>query len=268
MIWVSGWSALDLCRTSSQTYGSSLRPLFHVWPASIASEKKSSRDIGPSATSSIRNHNGNRWRGVHRLPRDQKKSVCKNPRSSIRTLFLQVKQLMPHFTMQFWTDCYSESVGFSQSCTDWKMDAAPRKCPCTNCGPCTLIPSSEDGSCASSLPLMPHLAPADYFFFPGLKETIKGERFANVNAIKVLVTPDLRSIPQEDFCWLRPEAVRSLSNVYCSGWRLFWRAMKKICLYLLFCLFPDRMSRCDRLLPEVFIVFRTLPVEVSACATG
>lgn len=32
-------------------------------------------------TSSIRNQNGNRWHGVHRLPRDQKRVVFKNPRS-------------------------------------------------------------------------------------------------------------------------------------------------------------------------------------------
>ena len=84
----------------------------------------------PGATSSIRNQNGNRWRAVHRLPRDQRRVVNKNPRSkhrwlsssttkasSIRNSFLQIKPLMPHFTRKFWTDCYSVSGGFSQGCT-------------------------------------------------------------------------------------------------------------------------------------------------------
>ena len=56
--------------------------------------------------------------------------ICKNPRSkhcwlpssttkisSIRNLFLQVKPSILHFTMQFWTDCYSVSGGFGQSYT-------------------------------------------------------------------------------------------------------------------------------------------------------
>ena len=37
--------------------------------------------------------------------------------SSIGNLFLQVKPLMHHFTRQFWTNCFSVSGGFGQSCT-------------------------------------------------------------------------------------------------------------------------------------------------------
>ena len=81
------------------------------------------------ATSSIRKQNGNRWRGVHRLPRDQKRVFSKTPRPEhcwspssttktfIRNLFLQVKPSRPHFTRQFWTDCSSVFGGFGQSCT-------------------------------------------------------------------------------------------------------------------------------------------------------
>ena len=41
--------------------------------------KISSREMRPGSTISTRNENGNRWRGVHRLPRDQTRVVCKNP---------------------------------------------------------------------------------------------------------------------------------------------------------------------------------------------
>ena len=37
--------------------------------------------------------------------------------SSMKNLFLQVKPLTPHFTRQFWTDCYSISGRFGQCCT-------------------------------------------------------------------------------------------------------------------------------------------------------
>ena len=89
--------------------------------------KTSSREMRPVVTSSNRNQNGNWWRGFHRLHRDQKRVVCKNPNhcwspsstikaSSIRNLFLLVKILMPNFTRQVWTDFYSVSNGFVQSC--------------------------------------------------------------------------------------------------------------------------------------------------------
>ncbi|KAJ4430922.1 hypothetical protein ANN_19515 [Periplaneta americana] len=48
-------------------------------------------------------------------------------------------------------------------------------------------------------PYFPDLAPADFFLFPRLKAAMKGERFADVNAIKDRVTGVLRSIPQEAF---------------------------------------------------------------------
>ena len=45
----------------------------------------------------------------------------------------------------------------------------------------------------------PDLAPADFFPFPSWKATIKGVRYADVNAKKDRVTAVLRSIPQEAF---------------------------------------------------------------------
>ena len=48
-------------------------------------------------------------------------------------------------------------------------------------------------------PYSPDLAPCDFFFFPKLKEIIKGTRFQDSEAIKTAVTKKLRSIPQESF---------------------------------------------------------------------
>ena len=39
------------------------------------------------------------------------------------------------------------------------------------------------------------------------------------------------------------EALWKLPKVCCEGWRLFWRSMNLICLYLLFCLFSDNIRR-------------------------
>jgi hypothetical protein len=44
-------------------------------------------------------------------------------------------------------------------------------------------------------------------------------------------------------CWQFPEALWTLPIVCCEGWRLFWRSMKLICLYLLFCLFSGTIHR-------------------------
>ena len=73
------------------------------------------------------------------------------------------------------------------------MDAAARQCPCTQCDPCTPIPVPDHP------PYSPDLASANFFLFPRLKATIKGARFADVNAIKDGVTAVLRSISQEAF---------------------------------------------------------------------
>ena len=91
MIWVCGRSAPDLCRTSSQTSRkqngwklletsySSVTRIHCFW-------KTSSREMKPGATCSIRNQNCNRWPGVHRLPRDQKKSRLQ--KSKVKTLLI------------------------------------------------------------------------------------------------------------------------------------------------------------------------------------
>lgn len=48
-------------------------------------------------------------------------------------------------------------------------------------------------------PYSPDLAPADFFLFPKLKNSLKGTRFQDVEAIKKTVTSLLKSIPKEDF---------------------------------------------------------------------
>ena len=104
--WVSGRSVPDLCRTSSQISRKQngwkhLETAFPCVTRIHCFWKTSSREMRPGATSSTRNQNSNRWRGVHRFPRDQKRVFSKNPRSehcwspssttkasSIRNLFL------------------------------------------------------------------------------------------------------------------------------------------------------------------------------------
>ena len=77
--------------------------------------KTSSREMTPDATSSQRNQNGNRCRGVHRpSPRPKKNRLQKSKVKTLliaffdnkgiihkKNLFLPVKPLTPHFTRQF-----------------------------------------------------------------------------------------------------------------------------------------------------------------------
>ena len=48
-------------------------------------------------------------------------------------------------------------------------------------------------------PYSPDLAPADFFFFPKLKSSLKGRRFQTVEEIEENSIPDLRAIPQNTF---------------------------------------------------------------------
>ena len=82
-------------------------------------------------------------------------------------------------------------------------------------------------------PYCPDLTPDDIFLFPRLKTVMKGARFGDVNAVKDRVTAILTSIPHETFA----EAVRTLSNMCWSGWRLFLMTMKKICYIFCFVCF-------------------------------
>ena len=69
-------------------------------------------------------------------------------------------------------------------------------------------------------PYCHEMAPADFFLFLRLKAVIKGARFADINAIK-RSCGSRSAVDSSGFCLLFPEAVRTLSNVCCSGWRLF-----------------------------------------------
>ena len=51
----------------------------------------------------------------------------------------------------------------------------------------------------NNIPILPDLAPCDFFLFPKLKGSIKGIRFEGVEAIKRAVTTELRGIPEESF---------------------------------------------------------------------
>ena len=89
MIWVNGRSTPYLCRTSSQR--SRKQNLWKLLEISFASVTRircfwKTWEMRPGATSSIRNQNGNRWRGVHRLSRDQKDSRLQ--KSKFKTLLI------------------------------------------------------------------------------------------------------------------------------------------------------------------------------------
>ena len=163
--------------------------------------------------------------------------------SSIRNFFLQVKPLTTHFTRQFWTECYSVSGVFGQSFTGLENRCCFTIMLRIQCDPCALIPGSEDGSCAWSPSLRPWssscwLLPVSPLESGNQKCTFCGRECHQRSC-------DSRSAIDSTggLCWLFPEAVLTLLNVCCSGWRLFWRAIMKICLYLLFCLLSDRIHR-------------------------
>ena len=146
MIFVSGRSAPDLRRTSSQMSRKQngwklLETLFPCVTSIHCFWKTSSRDIRPGATSSIRNQNGNRWRGVYRLPRDQKRVVFK--KSKVKTLLISFfdnkgiihnefvpagQTISAAFYQAVLTDCYCCSNPASSAIVSrcWKMNADPR----------------------------------------------------------------------------------------------------------------------------------------------
>jgi transposase len=48
-------------------------------------------------------------------------------------------------------------------------------------------------------PYSPDLTPADFFLFPKLKSTLKGLRFATIEAIKENSQRDLKAVPKQAF---------------------------------------------------------------------
>jgi transposase len=48
-------------------------------------------------------------------------------------------------------------------------------------------------------PYSPDLAPADFFFFPKIKSTLKGQRFQSVDEIEENLLEDLCAIPKNAF---------------------------------------------------------------------
>ena len=97
--WVSGRSATNFCCTSSQTNRKQngwtlLETSFPCVTRIQCFWKTSSWEMRPGSTSSIQNQNGNRWRGVHQIPHDQKRVICKNPRSKHCWLFFDNKGII------------------------------------------------------------------------------------------------------------------------------------------------------------------------------
>ncbi|EFN77077.1 hypothetical protein EAI_02958, partial [Harpegnathos saltator] len=59
-------------------------------------------------------------------------------------------------------------------------------------------------------PYSPDMAPCDFFLFPKLKRTLKGQRFSTIDEIKAKSQIQLKTIPKEAFhqCF--------------SNWKLRW----------------------------------------------
>ena len=190
---------------------------FHVWTGSNSSGKhRHGRwDLVLSVRSGIKTAIDGVVFAVFLASRLQKSKIktlliafSTTKASSRRNLFLQVKPLMLHFTRPFWTDCYSVFGRFGQSCT-----------------------GLENGCSCGLRPVSPLEGGHQRCSFCG--------RGCHQRSCDSRSTIDSRW----GICWLFPKAVRTLPNVCFSGRRLFWRAIKKICQYILFCLFSDRIHR-------------------------
>ena len=138
-------------RTGSKTDGHFWRLHFHVWPGSTASGKRRHGrwdlvlPVRPGIKTAIdglvftdfpatkkeltaKNQGRNTVDGLLRQQRHRPQWFfpCRSNHYTVDSLlrqqrhhpqwifFLQVKPLMPYFTRQFWTDCYSVSGGFGQ----------------------------------------------------------------------------------------------------------------------------------------------------------
>ena len=161
--------------------------------------------------------------------------------SSIRNLFLQVKQLMLRFTRQ--TYCYSVSGGFGQSCTGLEKGCSFTIMPLhTMKSVCANSWLRRWTLCFITLHTPPIWLLRTYSCFSAWRRPSKVHVYGRechgrscVSCSAIDYTGGL--------CLLFPESVRTFSNVWCSGWRLFWMKIKKICLYLSFCFLSNRIHQ-------------------------
>ena len=157
-----------------------------------------------------------------------------------KDFFLQENPLLPHYTRQFWTYCYSVSGGFGQSCTGLENGCCSTIMPLyTVRFVCAKFWLRRWQLCLFTLLTCLIWLLRIYSCFPAWRRPSK---------VHVLRTWMPSKIVWQLFCdrFHRRRLLivsGSCTKVYCSGWRLFGRAIKKICLYLLFGLFSDRIHR-------------------------
>ena len=206
---IRGRFAPDLCRTSSQMSRKQngwklLETSFPCVTRIHCFWKISSREMRSGVTSSNRNQNGNRWRGVHRLRRDLQKSKVKtmliaffDNKGIIHKEFVPAgKNVNAAFYQTVWTDCYCVSCGVVHSYTRLQNGCCSTIMPLNPCAP---LPGQMMVSCAWSPSLLPDMVPASFFLFLRFKAGIKGAHVADMSATKDRVTAVLRSIPQKAF---------------------------------------------------------------------
>ena len=63
-------------------------------------------------------------------------------------------------------------------------------------------------------PYSPDLAPADFFQFPKLKNSLKGTRFQDIEAFKKIVTSLLKSFPKKNFKNIFPKFAQPNTDVH------------------------------------------------------
>ena len=152
---------------------------------------------------------------------------------------------MPHFTRQFWTDCYSVSGEFGQSCTILENGCCSAIMPMHKCEACAPIPGSEDSSCAWSPSLLPWSVLRTCSCFPAWRRPSKVHVLRSWMPSKIVWQPICDRFHRKP-SWLFPEAVPTLSKVCYNGWRLFWKAIKKFFVSIvLFAFLIDALNFLD-----------------------
>ena len=100
------------------------------------------------------------------------------------------KTINAAFIRQFWTDCYSVSGEFGQSCTGLENGCCSTIMPLhTVQSVCTNFLLQKMVAVLDHPRYYPDLSPADFFLFPRLKASIKGARFADVKPSTIVWKP-------------------------------------------------------------------------------
>ena len=155
----------------------------------------------PGAASSIRNQNGNRRRGVHQLPCNQKNLLQKY---NVKTLLIAFFDNKGIIHKEFVPAGQTINAAFYRTVLNRLLQRIRQVQPALHrTGKWMLLHDNVPAHSVIRMcqflaqkmvavldhpPYSPDLVPADFFLFPHLKVAIKGACFVVLNAIKVHVT--------------------------------------------------------------------------------